>query len=159
MTWITIGQYFYRMYIAVLLILLIPIFSFIVNYVFFAFTIHSYSLPWYTPVNLASLTATFVLLQFLIFAKKIKSIRKDQGLRLKLEKYFRLTIVRYSLIVLPCLLLVYGFYLTKDDRLTGVFAITMILSGGLWPRPAKVCSDLKLRGDEREMVYYQKDHF
>jgi hypothetical protein len=95
----------------------------------------------------------------LIFNKKIKSIRKDQGLRLKLEKYSDLTIVRYSLIAAVCLVLAYGFYLTKDDMITGMFAITLILLGVLWPRSAKVCRDLKLRGDEREMVYYKKDHF
>jgi hypothetical protein len=158
MKWITIGQYFYRLYIAVLLIQLVPIFSFILVYVLAPPV--SIRLPgWSTPLYLSGVVITVLLIQFIIFNKKIKSIRKDQGLRLKLEKYSRLTIVRYSLIGVVSLLLAYGFYLTKDDRITGLFAFTLILLSVLWPRPAKVCSDLKLKGDEREMVYYQKDKF
>jgi hypothetical protein len=158
MKWNTLGQYFYKLYIVVLVIQLVPIFSFILVYVLAPPV--SIKLPyWSSPLNLSVVVLAVLLIQFLIFDKKIKSIRKDQGLRLKLEKYFRLTIVRYILLGVVSLLLAYGFYLTKDDRITGLFAITLILFGVLWPRSAKVCSDLKLRGDEREMVYYQKDHF
>jgi hypothetical protein len=159
MKWITIGQYFYRLYIVVLLILMVPIFSFVSVYVFFS------SMPiqpvafFLTPLHLFLFMTAMLVIQFLIFNKKIKSIRKDQGLRLKLEKYSNLTIVRYSLIAAVCLVLACGFYLTKDDMITGMFAFTLILLGVLWPRSAKVCRDLKLRGDEREMVYYKKDHF
>ena len=159
MKWITIGQYFYRLYIVVLLILLAPIFSFILVYTFSAATQTENSSYALTTLNLAVIFVAVLLIQFVIFDKKIKSIRKDQGLRVKLEKYFRLTIVRYSLMTVMCLLLSYGFYITKDDRITGLFALDLILLGALWPRSAKVCSDLKLKGDEREMVYYQKDHF
>jgi hypothetical protein len=158
MKWNTITQYFYKLYIVVLLIQLVPIFSFILVYVL-APPVSIKSPGWSSPLNLSGLVVTVLLIQFGIFNKKIKSIRKDQGLRLKLEKYFRLTIVRYSLVGIVLLLLAYGFYLTKDDQITGLFAFTLILLGVLWPRSAKVCSDLKLRGDEREMVYYQKDNF
>jgi hypothetical protein len=37
------------------------------------------------------------------------------------------------------------------------FLIQLILAGIVWPTSSKVSSDLKLRGDEREMVYYKKD--
>lgn len=159
MKWITIGQYFYRLYIAVLLILMVPIFSFVSVYVFFSSSPIQTASFLFAPLHLFLFMTAILVIQFLIFNKKIKSIRTDQGLRLKLEKYFDLTIVRYSLIAAVCLVLAFGFYLTKDDVITGMFAFTLIVLGVLWPRSAKVCSDLKLRGDEREMVYYKKDHF
>jgi hypothetical protein len=159
MKWITIGQYFYRLYIAVLLILMVPIFSFISVYVFFSSSPIQTAAFLFAPLHLFLFMIAILVIQFLIFNKKIKSIRKDQGLRAKLEKYSDLTIVRYSLIAAVCLVLAYGFYLTKDDVVTGMFAFTLILLAVLWPRSAKVCRDLKLRGDEREMVYYKKDHF
>lgn len=154
MKFITIGQYFYALYSALLLILLLPIFAFILSYLFFEKASAS------SPALLfafAGLAACDCLISFILFNKKIKSIRNHQGLRLKLEKYFRITIVRYILIMTGCLLLAYGFYLSGTDYFTVMFAGNLALLGVVWPTPGKVCRDLKLRGDEREMVYYKKD--
>lgn len=159
MTWISIGEYFYRLYTVVLLILLAPIFSFVFLYVNTRTTLVDPPPWWITPSNSGAFIIVVLMLQFLIFNKKIKSIRKDQGLRLKLEKYFRLTIVRYTVIAVLCLALACEFYITNDNLATGFFAFNLVLAGILWPRSAKVCTDLKLRRDEREMVYFQKDYF
>jgi hypothetical protein len=159
MQWITIGQYFYKLYSLVLLILLAPIAAFIfVYWQLFGDEAHH-------TVSFENVIAPFVialiswLLMFFFYNKKIKSIRNDQGLRLKLEKYLRLTIVRYTLGVVGGLAMAYGFYITRDNRFTGIFAASLVLLGLLWPTSAKVCRDLKLRGDEREMVFFKKDYF
>jgi hypothetical protein len=94
---------------------------------------------------------------FIFGIKKIKSARNGQGLRAKLEKYFLLTIVRYSVFSTCSLILAVAFYLTRDDIFTLFFIAQMLLCGFLWPFSSKVSNDLKLRGDEREMVYYRKD--
>jgi hypothetical protein len=104
-----------------------------------------------------SIVLALWLIMFIFFNKKIKTVRNDQGLRRKLEKYFRLTIVRYSLIVISAFVLAAGFYQTRNDLFTLIFVSDLIAAGMLWPRPAKVTSDLRLRGDEREMVYFRKD--
>jgi hypothetical protein len=158
MKFITIGQYFYKLSNTILLVLLVPIFSFVA--VYFLSTAAAGSSPsWATLINLSIAVAVDWIIMLLIFDKKIKSIRKDQGLRLKLEKYFRLTIVRYTMIAAASMLLAYAFYITHDDRLTALFALNLLMLGVLWPTSSKVCNDLKLRGDEREMVYYKKDYF
>src|SRR5688572_16191460 len=121
MQWITLGQYFYKLYSAVLLILLVPIFAFIFIY----WRLIDAEAPAVIFKNATPLFIIPLLSWLIIFFscnKKIKSIRKDQGLRLKLEKYFTLTIVRYILGVVGCLALAYGFYLTRDNRFTGLFA-------------------------------------
>lgn len=40
-----------------------------------------------------------------------------------------------------------------------IIMVGLLLAGLLWPTSRKVSVDLKLRGDEREMVYYKKDTF
>jgi hypothetical protein len=158
MEFITISQYFYKLYNALLLVLLIPIFAFIFIYVWTP--IDFYSSPvWPFRIALTSIVAVDWLAMLFFHFKKIKSIRNDQGLRIKLEKYFQLTIVRYTVIGMGCILLAVGFYLTHDNFITGLFTLNLILLGIFWPSASRVCKELKLRGDEREMVYYKKDSF
>jgi hypothetical protein len=159
MEFITISQYFYKLYNVLLLVLLIPIFAFIFIYVWVApVDFHSYLL-WPYRIGLTTLVAVDWLVMLFFHSKKMKSIRNDQGLRTKLEKYFQLTIVRYTAVGFGCILLAVGFYLIHDDFITGLFALNLISLGFLWPTASKVCNELKLRGDEREMVYYKKDSF
>ena len=158
MKFVTIEQYFYKLYNALLLIQLLPIFGFI--FVYFqpsgASTIQqSLSMR----LQFSVIIVIDWLIMFYLYNKKIKSIRHGQGLRIKLEKYFDLTIVRFMIIIFGSLILAVGFYCRRDDFITGLFALNLILAGILWPSPSKVCNDLKLKGDEREMVYYKKDYF
>jgi hypothetical protein len=159
MNFVTIRQYFYKVYNSVMLFLLAAIFSFIAAYLLSAGV--ELPAPHTLTVRLqfcgAFITVWLVIFFFLI--KKIKSVRNQQGLRLKLEKYFQLTIVRYSLIMVISLMLAFAFYATNDDVLTVLFAVNLVLAFWFWPTSAKVCKELKLRGDEREMVYFKKDTF
>jgi lysylphosphatidylglycerol synthetase-like protein (DUF2156 family) len=156
MKFISIGQYFYKLYSAVLCIVLLPVLMFIIAYVFSApVTPSQHSLLLLLSLSVVVVSDWLIVLFF--FNKKIKSIRHHQGLRLKLEKYFRLTIVRYMVIATGCIVLAAGFFITGDDLFTGLFVISLILIGLVWPAPAKVSNDLGLKGDEREMVYYRKD--
>jgi hypothetical protein len=155
MEYFTIGQYFTRLHIRLLIIVLMLIIAFVAAY--FLTASDPEPQPWLTRIEIGSVMLAIWLIMFLYYFKKIKSIAKDQGLGLKLTKFFYLTIVRYILIAFGCLFLLYSFYITKDDLITGAFALNLALMGVLWPTSAKVCRDLKLRGDEYEMVFYKKD--
>ena len=155
MEYFTIGQYFTKLNIRLLIIILVLIIAFVVGY--FLTTFDPESKTWLTRTQIISIIAANWVIMFLYYFKKIKSIAKDQGLGLKLTKFFYLTIVRYILIAFGCLFLLYSFYITKDDMMTGIFVLNLILMAVLWPTSTKVCRDLKLRGDEREMVFYKKD--
>ena len=159
MEFITINQYFYKLYNAVLVILLLPILAFLTIYFqyFTMDTLQAQSLA--LDARVIGAVALLWVSLLLISAKKIKTIRSVQGLRSKLEKYFYLTIVRYLLISLGSLILAYGFLITQEDKFTGIFILNFFTAILLWPRPAKVCRQLRLRGDEREMVYFKKDSF
>jgi len=157
MEFVSISEYFYKFSSRLLLILLLPILVFI----------YAYLQPVITPTDLAWHPTQLVLiggivlfvwaLAFIFFNKKIKSIRNGQGLREKLEKYFRLTIVRYTLFSFCSLVLSVGFLFTRNDAFVLIFILQLIVCGIVWPFSFKVSSDLKLRGAEREMVYYKKD--
>jgi hypothetical protein len=159
MEFITINQYFYKLYNAVLVILLLPILAFLVIYFqyFTMSTLQAQSLA--LDARVIGAVALLWVALLLISAKKIKTIRSVQGLRAKLEKYFYLTIVRYLLISLGSLILAYGFLITQEDKFTGIFILNFFAAILLWPSPSKVCRQLRLRGDEREMVYFKKDSF
>lgn len=155
MEYFTIGQYFTKLHIRLLMIVLILTIAFVAAY--FVTAAEPESKPWLTLTQIASIIAVNWAIAFGYYLKKIKSIAKDQGLGLKLTKFFYLTIVRYIIIAMGCLFLLYSFYITKDDLITGIFAANLVLMAVLWPTSPKVCRDLQLKGDEREMVYYKKD--
>jgi hypothetical protein len=157
MDFTSINEYFYKFSSTLLVILLLPISTFI-------FFLLSSGPAQAFPLSghYAIIAATVILLwiiNFIFFNKKIKSVRKRQGLREKLEKYFVITIVRFSIFGLCALILSVAFFFSRDNFFTIAFIFQLLLCGILWPRAAKVSGDLKLRGDEREMVYYKKDSF
>ena len=155
MEFFTIGQYFTKLHIRLLMIVLVLIIAFVSAYFLTAFDPEPQ--PWLSYTQMTAIISGVWLIVFVYYLKKIKSIAKDQGLGIKLTNFFYLTIVRYITLALGCLFLLYSFYITKDDRITGIFAVNLALMAVLWPTSTKVCKDLKLRGDEREMVYYKKD--
>ena len=159
MDFFTIEQYFNKLFSALFVILLVPIGAFIGSYLRSVEVIASQINFSVDHHYLGAIVAADWLLIFILFNKRIKSIRNGQGLRIKLEEYFRLTIVRYIGGAAGCLVLAYGFYFSNDDLYTGAFVVSLLVLGLLWPTSPKVCRDLKLRGDEREMVYYKKDSF
>jgi hypothetical protein len=157
MRFISISEYFYKFYSMVLLIILFPIIAFIALYL----------QPVELQTDFQTAPDSFIfftgcililwLVVFIFFNKKIKSLRNRQGLRQKLDKYFQLTIVRYSTLSLTGLILAIAFYILRHDFFTLVFVIHLCLTVLLWPTSGKVCRDLKLKGDEHQMVFYRKD--
>jgi hypothetical protein len=157
MQFLTINEYFYKFYSWLLMIALLPILVFIVLY------LQPSELP--TSIEnapnvfiITGLSVVFIWLTMLFFLnKKIKSVRNGQGLRKKLEKYFELTIVRYSVLTVTGLILAISFQLVRNDWISLLFVAQLLMTALFWPTPRKVCNDLRLRGDEFEMVYHKKD--
>jgi hypothetical protein len=79
------------------------------------------------------------------------------GLGERLEKYRRITIVRYGIISSSCLILAVGFYLTQNQLLTALFVMAMILQSSFWPTTYRLANHLELKGEEREMIIRKKD--
>ena len=158
MNFISITQYFNKLHSALLGLLIVPLLVFIALYFFL-----NGSPPSPRNAYLIMIVSSAMLMDWwvamLIFNKKIKSARNEQGLGRKLDKYFQITIVRYSLFSSGSLIMALGLYLSRNDIFAGLYLAGLVVAGILWPTGAKACSDLRLRGDEREMVYFKKDVF
>jgi hypothetical protein len=152
------NQYFNRINIVVILSLLVPIVGLITAYTSLVFAAPLIPGSVSTTILTTVVFATWLIV-FVMFSKRIKSLRNVQGLGSKLGKYFRLTTVRYFLYSILSVALVVIFLVTGDDVVTFFFTANMMLAVLQWPVPSKVCRDLKLKGDEYQMVFYRKDNF
>lgn len=156
MEFFTINQYFNKLYSVLLSILLFPIALFCILFI-------ATDTPFDHPFPVAmryvwyAIVFTDWIFVIVLFNKKIRIIRNVQGLGMKLQMYYRLTIVRYALGASGGLALAIGYFLTGDTYLTILFVSSLLVMVAMWPRSGKVCHDLKLKGDEREMVYFRKD--
>lgn len=157
MNFITIGQYFNRLQSILFILLILPLMIFSALYYFNGENEPDSRPHYYVVIGVAVFIGW--VMAMVIFDKKIKSSRNEQGLGVKLDKYFRITIVRHAILSSASLLLALGLYLTGSDFFTAMYVAGLGLSGILWPTGRKVCNELRLRGDERQMVYYKKDTF
>lgn len=157
MSFISIRQYFNKLQIAFLAVMIPPLLVFIAVYLLpvRGFTVTG---SWHY-VAVPLLVLLDWMLAIITFNKKIKSVRNEQGLGKKLDKYFYITIVRYCLVSSSGLILVAGFVMTSAQIFTTLYIVTLLMSMVFWPTGPRVARELMLRGDEREMVYYQKDTF
>jgi len=159
MKYLNISEFFNKLYSAVFALLLVSMLVFIVLYtLLLSGDPVMPSSPMLTTIVLVFVTVDWITVLF-VTSNKMKSVRKEQGLGLKLEKYFTLTIVRYSAVAFANLALGVAFYLTHDNIFSIVFGVNLLASMIFWPAPHRVARELRLRGDEYEMVYYKKDRF
>lgn len=157
MNFFTIAQYFNKLNSVLFLVLMVPLMGFIAIYFFPNPTPDG---PWNpTGAGILFLVILFWTLAKTQFDKKIKSARNAQGLGAKLENYFEITITRYCLLSAGSLLLALGLYRSDHNIFAAAYFAGLLLSAAHWPTAGKACRDLKLRGDEHEMVYFKKDRF
>jgi formate hydrogenlyase subunit 3/multisubunit Na+/H+ antiporter MnhD subunit len=157
MEFITIKEYFYKFHSRLMLILLLPILIFIILYLQHGPARSEAFQSEHLMTTVIATVVTILAIYLVLHIKRIKSARNGKGLRQKLEKYFRITIVRYFVIAVISLVFAAAFFFTRDDSYTYAFIINLLIGAVTWPRAKKVSSDLRLRGDERTMVYYKRD--
>lgn len=159
----SIKEYFYKMYNLLYLMMLVPLLTFVV--VYWQMLEGNLYGPFYgeKDFSLILLIAMGVIVfsdwmvSFFFFSKRLGSIRKIQSLGIRLDQYYSLTIVRFGIILSGSLVLAVGFCLTENQFFTMVAISNLVLVLLVWPRTAKVCNDLQLKGDERMLVLYKKD--
>jgi hypothetical protein len=158
MKYTSLQEYFYKFQNVLYLLILLPLLTFIILFVFEPQKPAGISEEQFKLIGkiLIGLVLIDWLVVLILFHGMFRRARKLGGLGLKLERYYTITTVRFSLLSLAGLVLVAGFFLTETILFSVPLGLDLILFFVLWPRPSKVCSDLKLKGDEREMVYYKK---
>jgi len=89
----------------------------------------------------------------------LRKASKEFGLGLKLDNYFKAIIIRYAMNVVCCFIVIAVYMLTQFELLNAFFFLPLLWMMIQFPTSKKVCKELKLKGDEKEMVLYKKDKF
>jgi hypothetical protein len=159
----SIREYFYKMYSLLYAIILTPLLVFVVLYwlIIEEELRGAFYMDDATTQILLMLLGGVVVMDWIgsliVFNRGVSSIISVPSLGDRLDKYYRYTLVRFSIVATGTLCLAVGFYLTEDQMFTVISGGSMLLLLAFWPFPSKVCRDLKLKGDERTLVLYKKD--
>lgn len=155
----SLREYFYRIYIVLYVLVLVPLLLF--GYVYLEIRAERFTPMLGQDELTATVFAVVILTDWVagifLFRTGLKSVIGLMTLRERLEGYARLTIIRFAIICAGSFALGVGFFLTGDPALVALFGISLLVVSLLWPLPAKVCRDLKLKGDERKLVLHRLD--
>ena len=160
----TLKDYFYKLYNRGMLMILLPIAEFLAIYYLI---LSGFLLPIvYDELLIIILIILFpiVVLTMLTIVqleinRRLKKISEEPSLGRKLDLYFPLAKRKINSLVWAALLFGVGFFFTGDDRFSIYFGGLILWYAWQWPAPRKVARDLKLKGDEREMVISRGDSF
>ncbi|MBS1559430.1 MAG: hypothetical protein JST69_11965 [Bacteroidetes bacterium] len=164
MNFSSLKEYFYRLYNYGLIMMLIPMVGFLVVYYLFL------SQQWFALIDNALVNSflwkLFALLIFIMLTivhwQSVKSytrIASRLGLGQKLEEYYWVVRSKINSYVWAGSLLLIGFFCTAHQGFSTSFGVVILWAVLQWPTPRKVCRQLKLRGDEREMVITKGEAF
>lgn len=159
----SVPEYFYKLHSRLYVLVLVPLLTFVILY---------WKMKTDETARFSEQDAGFngiVLLVFIIivlidwvvaffiFRRNVKSILTLGSLGDRLDHYYKFTLLRFLLMISGLSLLAVGFYLTRDQYFTILFAASIVGFAFFWPTSAKVCDDLNLKGDERKLVLYKLD--
>lgn len=111
-------------------------------------------------VRLGLALAIFLLLiglSWSIRKRRLKIVRSLVSLNDRLEQYASVSINQFFILSAASYVLVLSFYLMKDQLFIALFGMQLILYSVYWPTPRRVCRDLRLKKDEREVVINKID--
>jgi threonine/homoserine efflux transporter RhtA len=163
MNFSSIKEYFYKMYSYCFLIMLIPMGLLGLVHMQGA---PSQVQPLFIDASSESVSTVLLGIALIILTivhlygrARLKRIIKMGGLGNKMDHYFYLTITRVAAGTATCFVIIGGYVLTLNEWTDLLFFLTLAWIGFQLPSSRKACRELKLRGDEYEMIYFKKDTF
>jgi len=158
----SIKEYFYKLYNVCYLITLVPLALFI--YLYMKMQIGEInSLVKGTENMLIVQVALFSLVLFslttvhLVVKKKIKLLARELSLGNRMDRYFYLSLTRMGGGAIGSTLMGAGLFLTGSEIFSAFFLAILLWMAFHFPTPKKMCVELALKGDEREMVLYKRE--
>jgi hypothetical protein len=159
----SIREYFYKLHSVLYAFVLLPLLCFAALY--WWMSEGELEGPFHRDENMNQILLAalggLVLMEWIIstflFVRGLRMARKLTSLGDRLDRYYAFTLVRFAVIMTSSLALAVGFYLTENQWFTMIAGGSLLMLLAFWPGPAKVCRDLKLKGDERTLVLYKKD--
>jgi hypothetical protein len=164
MNFSSLKEYFYRLYNACLLRLLIPMGAFLVIYYLSLSGLISPYIRKESLVNFLKFTYLILILITLTIVhlevyKRLKHHSQVVGLGNKLDLYYLIVQTKMKTVLGISLFLAAGLLFTGHEWFTIYFGGMIIWFLFQWPTPKTVSRQLRLKGDERTMVITKGDAF
>lgn len=154
---LNIKRKFHNMERNVLLLIALPLPLFSLAYLYtisnnFALELPAFPL-FFDPIALGFAMAILVL-QYVGFSARIKKIRNsNSGLELKLSSYSKAITIRYWQLFWVGLVCSAGLLIYENPGFTIAYAITLVFVSLGKPTPDRIVKLLRLKGEEKELVY------
>ena len=164
MNFSSLKEYFYKLYNACLLSLLLPMGVFLaIYYLSLSGLVSPYireeELVEFLKYAYLSLILIALTIVHLGIHKRLKANVKVVGLGKKLDLYYFVVRTRMRTFIAVSVFLAAGFFLTSHQWFSLYFAAIIFWFLAQWPTPGKVSSQLRLRGDEKTMVITKGEAF
>lgn len=163
MKYSSVPEYFYKLHTRLYALVLVPLLTLVIVY-WLAQNGGGIAQQYFSELPIQDFVAPFIalvaidwLVALVVFRRKLKQILTLDSLGERLERYAALTFVRFVIVTAGLMILVGAFYLTDSYHLIILFAANLLSLVFFWPTSAKVCTDLKLKGDEQKLVFYKMD--
>lgn len=160
----SIKEYFYKLYNVCYMITLIPLAIFIYLYLTLQ-AVELNSILQNANYILIAQGAFFVIvfvaltIVHLVIRKKMKLVAREFGLGNKMDKYYSYAVLRISAGALASVIVGGGLLITGSEIFSIYFLLILLWMAYHWPMPKRMCAELALKGDEREMILYKRESF
>ena len=131
--------------------LFVYLFIRIENYQFHAFLINR-DLRFLIRSSIAVLTFTIILVTLFYFTKRIRKIRKNKGLRPKLDAYYSVSLTRHYWLMAPLIINLAGMALTAERFYVSFFGISLVVMLSGYPAHTRIMNSLELDQEESELA-------
>ncbi|NOS56338.1 MAG: hypothetical protein HOP37_08800 [Cyclobacteriaceae bacterium] len=164
MNYSSLREFFYKLYNICLLMMFLPIGTFLVIYYLLLTnqispSIQSEQVEQIILIVFPILAVLDLTIVHLVVRRKFSLLNREISLGVRLEKYFSVAVIRLSAIVATSLFMAAGLFLTGSEWFAIFFLVLVIWLAFQWPTPRRVSKDLKLRGDEEQMVLTKGEAF
>ena len=93
----------------------------------------------------------------LAIRRRMKTLSRELSLGNRMDKYFYLALNRIGSGGLVSVLVAAGLLITASEIFSVYFLGILLWMAYQWPTPKKMCAELLLKGDEREMILYKRE--
>jgi len=164
MNFSSIKEYFYKLTNRCYLLVLLPLLTFV--YLYFQLQakkiipiVNNDRLVIFLLIGCAIAAVLNLTTVHLLARKRLLRYSSEVGLGNKLDRYYEIIVLRVGAGSASSLLMAVGLLLTGHEFFSLLFMLILIWIFFQWPSSKKACNDLRLKGDEYEMVLYKKDKF
>ena len=103
-----------------------------------------------------SFVSGLVILKGFQYFKASKAVNDVESLKLKLASYYSGALKLYIVVAISSFILVVGLYLTTAGVIIVSYVILLFVMSYFRPRPKRYVDDLKLVGEDKEIVLNEK---